>query len=165
MRGELFATGLSSRPERYGELGRVYLFDRAEKPLAGGSPWEVESARFIADRLVFKFRGVETISAAEPLQGAEVRIPAADRPALPEDEYYESDLTGCAVIERATGETLGTVCGMLEFGGPPLLDVRPAGGNGEILIPLAKSICVEIDPANRRIVVVLPEGLKDLNRK
>ncbi len=164
LRGELFAVGLSSRPDRYGELDRVFLFDRAAQPLAGGRPWELESARYIADRLVLKFRGVDSIEAAEPLQGAEVRIPASERPALPEDEYYETDLVGCAVIDRASGETLGTVEQMLEFGGPPLLDVRPPGGSGEILIPLAKAICVEIDPGNRRIVVDLPEGLKDLNR-
>jgi len=36
--------------------------------------------------------------------------------------------------------------------------------NGSLLIPFARSICVEIDPGARRIVVELPDGLKDLNR-
>jgi ribosomal 30S subunit maturation factor RimM len=31
------------------------------------------------------------------------------------------------------------------------------------LIPFARSICVDIDPAGKRIVVELPEGLKELN--
>jgi len=35
---------------------------------------------------------------------------------------------------------------------------------GELLIPFARAICVEIDVAARRIVVDLPAGLKDLNR-
>jgi ribosomal 30S subunit maturation factor RimM len=32
-----------------------------------------------------------------------------------------------------------------------------------LLIPFVRAICVEIDPAARRIAVELPEGLKDLN--
>ncbi|MBV8906968.1 MAG: ribosome maturation factor RimM, partial [Acidobacteriia bacterium] len=31
------------------------------------------------------------------------------------------------------------------------------------LIPFARSICVSIDPAGKRIEVELPEGLKELN--
>jgi ribosomal 30S subunit maturation factor RimM len=34
----------------------------------------------------------------------------------------------------------------------------------DLMIPFARAICVEIDPAARRIAVELPEGLKDLNR-
>jgi ribosomal 30S subunit maturation factor RimM len=34
---------------------------------------------------------------------------------------------------------------------------------GELLIPLAQEICVNVDVGERRIDVVLPEGLRDLN--
>jgi ribosomal 30S subunit maturation factor RimM len=34
---------------------------------------------------------------------------------------------------------------------------------GELLIPLAQEICVQINTAVHRIEVVLPEGLRDLN--
>ena len=36
--------------------------------------------------------------------------------------------------------------------------------HGEVLIPLADEICVNVDLAARRIEVVLPEGLRELNR-
>jgi len=35
---------------------------------------------------------------------------------------------------------------------------------GDLWIPFARSICVTIDIAAKRIEVELPEGLKDLNR-
>jgi ribosomal 30S subunit maturation factor RimM len=35
--------------------------------------------------------------------------------------------------------------------------------HGELLIPLAEDICTRIDAAARRIDVVLPDGLRDLN--
>jgi ribosomal 30S subunit maturation factor RimM len=63
------------------------------------------------------------------------------------------------VIDRRTGESLGRVEGWEDSGGVGLLAVE-----GGLLVPFARSICVEIDPAVRRIVVELPEGLKDLNR-
>lgn len=112
------------------------------------------------DRVVFKFRGVDTISDAEKLAGADVCISRDERLELPEGEYFQSDLVGCRVVER-DGTEMGVVEGWQEYGGPPLLQVNAQGR--EVLIPFAKSICIEIDVPGRRIVVDLPEGLKDLN--
>ncbi|MEO8661153.1 MAG: ribosome maturation factor RimM [Bryobacteraceae bacterium] len=163
LRGELFAIGLSSREDRYGELTRVFLFDRAGKPVRNGAPFEVESVRHIQDKLVFKFRGLDSISEAETLESTEVRIPLEERPPLPEGEFYLADLVGCEVFNRS-GELLGVVETWHEFGGPPLIQVKPTNGEGELLVPFVKAICVDIDPGNRKIVADLPEGLKDLNR-
>ena len=80
---------------------------------------------------------------------------------LAEGEFYQSDLVGWEVLDAKTGQTLGTVEGWQEYGGPPLLVVRGADGR-EILIPFAKSICTEIDPTAGKILVDLPEGLADL---
>ena len=81
-----------------------------------------------------------------------------DRAVLEAGEFFQSDLVGCEVVERGTGRSLGKVTGWEDSGGPGLLVVE-----GGLLIPFARSICVEIDPATRRITVELPEGLKDLN--
>jgi 16S rRNA processing protein RimM len=110
------------------------------------------------DQLILKFKGVDTISDAEKLAGADVAIPFEQRAALIDDEVYQSDLIGCEVVDT-TGRPLGTVTDFEETGGTPLLQVGP-----DLLIPFAKSICVTIDPANKRIVVHLPDGLLDLNQ-
>jgi len=151
-RGELTALPLSSDPERYQELGEVYLF-------GDGGRYEVESAWFQGGTLILKFRGVDTISDAEALTGAEVRIPRSQRRQLETGEYYLSDLIGCRVVDRTNGGLLGEVTRFDESAGSGLLVV-----GRDLLIPFARSICVEIDPAGRRIVVDLPEGLKDLNQ-
>ena len=70
-----------------------------------------------------------------------------------------SDLVGCQVVERRTGQPMGLVTGWLEGGPSGLLQV----GN-DLLIPFVRSICVVVDTAARRIDVELPEGLRDLNR-
>ena len=150
-RGEITALALSSKPERYQDLGEVYLF-------GDGRRLEVETTWFHGGVLIFKFRGIDSITEAEKLVGAEVRVPIAQRMALDPGEFFQADLLGCDVVEKRTGASLGRVTDWQDSGGPGLLVVE-----GRLLIPFARSICVDIDPAARRIVVELPEGLKDLN--
>lgn len=146
---------LSSKPERYGALRTVYLFGE-------GVPYEVESTWFHNGRLIFKFKGVDSISAAERLAGSEVRIPLSERAPLESGEHYLSDLIGCEMFEQGTNVPLGVVTGWEEPGERVVL-VVDRGPEGEMLVPFAKAICLSIDLEKRRIVVSLPEGLKDLN--
>jgi 16S rRNA processing protein RimM len=118
---------------------------------------EVENTWMHGDHLIFKFQGVDSISDAEKLAGAEVSIPFEQRAELAGDEVYQSDLIGCEVVD-ATGRKLGMVTDFQETGGTPLLTVGE-----DLLIPFAKSICTEIDLEHKRIVVNPPEGLLDLN--
>jgi 16S rRNA processing protein RimM len=154
-RGEVTAWPLSDKPSRYQDLREVYL---AKAGVPEERPYTVEEVWFHQGVLVFKFQGVDTIADAEKLTGAEVRVPAAERVALEEGEYFQSDLVGCEVIERASGQRLGRITGWEDGGGAGLLVV-----DGHWLIPFARSICVEIDPAAGRIAVDLPAGLKDVN--
>ncbi len=161
-RGELLAEPLSDVPERFAALREVFLAPEGDSRVLGKS-FQVESAWWHKARLVLKLGGVDTISGAERWRNHEVRVPLENRPALPAGEYYQSDLVGFEVVEREDGRPLGLVRGWREYGGPALLEVETAGG-GEILIPFAASICVEVDSGKRRILVELPAGLKDLNR-
>jgi ribosomal 30S subunit maturation factor RimM len=49
------------------------------------------------------------------------------------------------------------VTALQDAGGSGVLEVE-----GGLLIPFARAICVAIEPEARRIVVDLPEGLKEL---
>jgi 16S rRNA processing protein RimM len=145
--------------ERFRDVGEVFLSGPGR-----GQPerFEVESAWEHKGRVILKFRGVDTIAAAELLRGNEVRIPVERRRPLEAGEYFQSDLIGCEVVERATGRTIGKVTGWQDNGSQALLEVAGTEGR-EILVPFAASICVEIDVAAGRIGVDMPEGLKDLN--
>jgi 16S rRNA processing protein RimM len=122
---------------------------------------EVEHTWMHGDHLILKFKGIDTISDAEKLAGAEVAIPFEQRAALVEDEVYQSDLIGCEVVD-ASGRSLGVVSDFQETGGAPLLTVKTPDGR-ELLIPFAKSICTKIDLERKQIRVNPPEGLLDLN--
>ncbi|HWQ54420.1 MAG TPA: ribosome maturation factor RimM [Bryobacteraceae bacterium] len=152
VRGELTAIDLSGRPGRLESLSEVWLF-------GDGSRYEVESLWFHDGRPIFKFRGIDSIDEAAPLVGAEVRVPKSQRAPLEPGEFFQADLIGCEVVERSTGMPLGRVVKFHDQGEASLLELADG-----MLIPFARSICVEIEPESRRIAVDLPEGLKDLNR-
>lgn len=161
LRGELL--GRANYPAAsYSWVKRVVL-RLSDSSLAGDGQWfEVESIRDYKDGLVYKFRGIDSRTAAEAVEHAEVLVRASDRPALDGGEFYLSDLVGCRVEVRATGEIVGIVKAWQEFGGAPVLEVKPAAGD-LIWIPLVPDICVEIDIASGRIAIEPPEGLLELN--
>jgi 16S rRNA processing protein RimM len=161
-RGELLAVSLTSGPERFEGVETVYLFGSAGAPDAA-RPIDLEFVWEHRGQLVFKFRGIDSISDAEPLRGVEVRVPGSARAALADGDYYQSDLIGCEVVDRMTGERLGKVEAFQESGGPRLIEVRREDAAESWLIPFARAICVEIDVPGRRILVDLPAGLKELN--
>jgi 16S rRNA processing protein RimM len=156
-RGEVIAEDLSDHPERFAAGARFFL------AAAGGEerPLRLENAWRHKGRLILKFEGVDSISAAETLCGARVQIPAAELGPPPEGEHYYRDLIGCRVLEVGSGRDLGEIVDVLEPGGPPLLQVKAA--EREILIPFVSEICVEIEEERKAVHVRLPEGLENLN--
>ncbi|MDQ1473486.1 MAG: rRNA processing protein RimM [Bryobacterales bacterium] len=156
-RGELTASYLSSKPERYAALKSVTL-SGGDAALAD-KLFDVEKVWDHGGTLVLKFAGVDSISDAEKLRGAEVRILKADRVELEPGEYFHSDLVGCEVRDRLSDRLVGHVTGWEEYGGPALLEID----DGRLLIPFVAAICTDIRPDERVIRVDLPEGLEAVN--
>ena len=109
---------------------------------------------------MIKLRGIDSISAAERIIGAEIRIRRGDLPSPEEGSFYTFQLKGCRVY--TAGEYLGCVIGVMDAGATPILQVETEGE--EILIPFAQSYLKKVDVGERRIDVELPEGLRGLNR-
>ncbi len=143
----------SSRPERFARLKDVRLAGD------GGlcAAYEVEEVWDHGGVPVFKFRGVDSMSDAEKLRGAEVQVPRSERVELEPGEYFHSDLIGCEVRAQVSGRTVGRVTDFQEYGGPPLLEID----GGRLLIPFVKAICVDIRPEEKLIQVELPQGLEE----
>ena len=120
----------------------------------------IASARVQNGRPVIGFEGLSSIEAAERLAGLELRVPEESLQLLEPGRYYEYQLVGCAV-QTAEGDGVGTVVRVEGGAGGSRLVVQ--GARGEILVPLAVDICVEIDVGGRKIRIDPPEGLLELN--
>jgi 16S rRNA processing protein RimM len=191
-KGEVAVELLTDFPERLTKLQEVFLgrakgeafmgaFGATEpQPIGVKSCWLSQNHR---GQGVVHFVGIDSINNAEKFRGLEVLLPFEQRVKLEAGQYFIGDLVGCAVFEVRVGgppvvssspcsmatapEFLGTVRDVQFPGegegrrGTPLLEVETA--QGELLLPLAEDICKRIDTTARRIEVLLPEGLRDLN--
>jgi 16S rRNA processing protein RimM len=164
-RGEVAAEILTDFPERLTRLTSVYIGDGKTNPrqIAVRACWLSQSH---GGQAIFHFEGFDSINDAERLAGFEVQLPISERVALPEGSYFVTDLIGCEVLERVSGNRLGVVRDVQPIGegtaGTPLLVVNSA--RGELLIPLAVEICPKIDLVARSIEIIPPEGLLEINQ-
>jgi 16S rRNA processing protein RimM len=114
--------------------------------------------------LVLKFRGIETISDAEPLVSAELQLPRSERAKLKPGWTYLSDLIGCTVFDgqRKIGEIEDVQFGA---GEAPLLVVRGNEQKAKLPyeIPFAEAFLEELDLEHKQVRMKLPEGLLDVN--
>jgi 16S rRNA processing protein RimM len=89
--------------------------------------------------------------AADALRGADLQVERSAAPELGEGEWWAEDLEGCAVVDA--GRAVGTVLRLLELPSCEVLEVRCAGGDGELLVPLVHDAIRSVDVAARVIDV------------
>ena len=182
-KGEVAAQLLTDFPARLTQLTEVFLGGGGGAAAPEPRATEVKSCWLSQNhkgQAVFHFEGCNSISEAEKFRGFGVFLPIEKRVTLTAGQYFVDDLIGCAVFENyakpsvvsSSPCSMGTAPALLGVvkevqipgegvAGTPLLVVDTSAG--ELLVPLAEDICTRIDTAARRIDVVLPDGLRDLN--
>jgi 16S rRNA processing protein RimM len=175
-KGEVLAELFTDFPERFEDHKRVFL----AAPGFAGEETEARAAEVVAfwlpvgkneGRVVLHFAGIETISDAESIAGQDVLVPRAERLALDDESVYVSELIGCTVYDgpQPVGVVEDVQFAMSADGArrlddaAPLLAVRSSEGD-EVLIPFAKVFLVGVDTEAKRVDMVLPQGLVDVNR-
>lgn len=156
IRGEVACSVETDFPERFDELERVTVWMPDGKYLS----LAVEDHWFHMDRVILKFAGYDTMTAAEGLLGGRLVISESDALELEENEYHEYDLVGATVV-TSEGRRIGSVTRVMRTGGADLLVVE-GDARREILIPFVDEICTEVDVEARRITLDPPDGLLDL---
>lgn len=152
----------------HGIRGEVRIKPYGDDPLAladygplstkdGSKSFEILGLRPQKSVVIARLKGVNDRNAAEALNGVELFV---TRDALPEpeeeDEFYHADLIGLAAVE-ADGAELGTIVTVPNFGAGDLLEIAPKGGRS-FYIPFTREFVPEVNIAEGRVVVALPEG-------
>jgi 16S rRNA processing protein RimM len=156
IRGEVACDIETDFPERFEALEGVTVW----MPNNARLRLKIEDHWFHKDRVIFKFAGYDTMTAAEQLVGGRLVVSEADALELEADEFYEYDLIGAAVVTDQGGQ-VGNVVRLMRTGGTDLLVVETAGMR-EILIPFVDEICTEVDTDAKRITINPPAGLLEL---
>jgi 16S rRNA processing protein RimM len=138
VRLKLFAEGVES-------------LKRHKTLLAGDRPLTLKSVKPASVGAIARFAEIADRAAAEALRGQLLGVPRAALPPLEDGEYYHADLIGLR-CESETGEPLGTIVAVENYGAGDLLEIaRPDGKRA--LIPFRPGIAdleegrVVADPA------------------
>jgi 16S rRNA processing protein RimM len=150
---QAISVGRVGRP--HGLDGSFHVLDASpDLPAEGGEVTVRGISRKIVrrsgtdDRPILRLSGAVSREDAERLLNAELRAEVA----LGEDEYWASDLEGCAVVDGDVA--IGFVRRMAALPSCEVLEVdRPDGS--ELLVPLVRDAIRSIDVAARRIDVDL----------
>ena len=149
VQGELAVLVISEVPGRFADGETVWLED--------GRTLTVESSRPHKDRLLVRFREVQSREQAEALQRALLVVPESLSPQLPEGSWWDHRIVGCA-IETDTGRALGTVHDVIHTAANDVWSAVDDEGT-ETLIPVLRDVILDVDIDAKRIVVREIPGL------
>jgi 16S rRNA processing protein RimM len=127
-----------------------------------GRTFEIMSARSAAgssspDMLIVRVKGIDDRTAAEALTNLELSVPADRLPEAADEEFYHADLVGLAA-ETLSGESLGTVIAVQNYGAGDILEIAPKAGP-TILVPFSRRAVPTVDIKGSRVVIDPPAGL------
>lgn len=147
VRGDIRIMPLTEKPDLFLDLD--YLL------LEGGKKLTVKSARFHKRMVLVTTKEITTMNDAELLRDKYIYIKAEDLPELEEDEFYVADLVGIPVYDLE-GKQIGKFKDSLSTGSNDVYVIAVPGAK-DILVPAMKEYFKEINLAEKRIVVQLPE--------
>ncbi len=153
----------------HGVRGAVKLWTFTEDPFAvrhygplqakdGKRQFEVVQAREARDHLVATFKGVTTRDEAERLNGLELYVARDKLPATDDDEYYHADLIGLAAV-TTTGDALGRVVAIHNFGAGDIIEIAPPKGS-TLLLPFTNAVVPEVDIKGGRVMIAPPQEIE-----
>jgi len=155
--GEVATEVHSDVPDRFAAGMKLFALgkDQTRREL------EVEDLWPHKGLLVLKFAGVDSMNDAEPLIGAELQVPKAERAKLEQGWTYVSDLIGCTVFDH--GKEIGRIEDV-QFGAgeAPLLNVADSASK-KVDVPFAEAYLESVDTTRREVRVKLPEGMLEVN--
>ncbi|MCW5876600.1 MAG: 16S rRNA processing protein RimM [Anaerolineales bacterium] len=151
LKGEVLVSLETDFPERLQPGTRLYLGEDY-------IPVTIASRRGHADGLLLSLEEYPDLQAVQPLRNQPLFVSAADRPPLPEGEYYHHELLGMRVVAE-DGEALGWLAEILVTGANDVYLVRGEDGE-EILLPAIRDVIRKVDTAARQMSVHLLPGLR-----
>ncbi|MEG2254881.1 MAG: ribosome maturation factor RimM [Vagococcus sp.] len=143
--------------ERYQKGNTLFLFQENKQPIT----LTIKSHRKHKNFDILSFEDHPNINDVEKYRDGILKISKDSVGELEENAFYYHEIIGLEVFDEE-GEQLGTIKEILS---PGANDVWVIGqnkkGEKDILIPYIESVVKQVDVANNRVDVEIPEGLID----
>jgi 16S rRNA processing protein RimM len=109
--------------------------------------------------LRIKFSDYDSDDKVKEFIGCNIYLTETNSATVPHDDFL--NLKGFEVLSDED-KSLGIITEIIENPGQLLLNIRSGSGK-EILLPLHEDLIKEIDADKKRIVMIIPEGIEEVN--
>lgn len=123
---------------------------------AGTVNYKLTITRPVKEGFAARLSGVPSKEQADALKGTKLFAPRSALPALPDDEYYYTDLIGLDAMDTG-GQKIGKITAVHDHGAGDILEVALTGGAGTTLVPFTLAIVPTVDLATGRVIIDLVE--------
>ena len=151
LKGEVRLKSYTEDPAAIAGYGPLDTDDRG--------PIEIESIRVTPKALIARIKGVTTREGAEALNRTKLYLPRDRLPESEEDEWYQADLIGLAIVGE-DGAPLGRLVAVHNFGASDIIEISRDGGKN-VLVHFTEATVPKVDIAGGNIVLIPPDGLFD----
>lgn len=152
----------------FGVRGEVRITAYTEDPLAlagfsqlkrqdGSHALTILQARGEKGAIVGRAKEIATKEEADALRGLRLYVDRAAFPQPDEDEFYLTDLIGLSVRKVGSGETLGVVKSVQNFGASDMLEIEPEGGGPTWYLPFTRAAVPDVKIAEGVVLADPPE--------
>lgn len=151
VQGEVRLKSFCADPTAIADYGPLFTED-------GSRSFKVRLTRPLSGGLGARLSGVATKEEADALKGTNLFADRDRLPALPDDEFYHTDLIGL-IVRDPGGADIGRVTAVHNHGAGDLLELaRP--GQGALLLPFTLANVPTVDLSAGVLIADLPEGLE-----
>jgi 16S rRNA processing protein RimM len=130
----------------------THLLDAGDVVQVGGLTRRITRRAGFDARPILRLEGYEDREAADALRGQELLVPREVAPELEDDEWWATDLEGCAVSDGDTN--VGVVARVLALPSCEVLEVQ-RDGQRALLVPLVRDAVRAVDVDRREIDIDL----------
>jgi 16S rRNA processing protein RimM len=129
-------------------------YDRLEDE--DGQVFELTIKSAVKDCFIAEMKGVSSREAAAALKGTKLYVGRDVLPKLRKREYYEADLVGLTVKDKADQDH-GKILSVHDYGAGPFLEIG-ASKEKSFMLPFTDACVPEVDIKKGAVVIDLPDG-------
>lgn len=152
LKGEVKVQPLTDFPERFSQIGRVYLVSPQGREIS----CTVRSVRYQGGVPVLLLEGYDAPEHAKAIVNWLIKVPEEEAVPLQEGQYYWFELIGMVVLSEA-GEKLGEITDIFRTGSNDVYVMTR--GSKDVYLPATKEIIRHVDRAARTMVIHVMDGL------
>ena len=151
VRGEVRLKSFTSDPYAIADLAPLVSADKQQE-------FDVVITGQTKNGLTARVSGIVSKEEADANKGTKLFVSRSRLPALPDDEFYYSDLEGLEVVDTG-GTALGHAKSVHNHGASDLLEIKLPSSSATVLLPFTNTAVPTVDLKLGRIVVDPPLGI------